>query len=206
VSTQEAREEWAFSAVTASDAPDLLAFFQHAGSACFCRYWHFSGDKNAWLDRLAHSPATNAEELSRELDSAAAGATGALLGVVARAGVGGPIVGWMKLSGSERLQKLYDQRIYRRLPCFQGDRADVFSIGCFLVDPERRRRGIATGLLTAGIRLAQAAGARALEAFPRRAEMLGDEEAFMGPAALFMRSGFEVVHDFAPYPVLRRNF
>jgi GNAT superfamily N-acetyltransferase len=203
VTTHQPREEWALSAVTARDAADLVRFFEHAGSGCFCRYWHFTGDKNAWLDRLAHSPETNAAELVRDLESATPG--GELLGVVARAGTG-PIVGWMKLSGVERLQKLYDQRIYRRLPCFEGDRAGVFAVGCFLVDPARRRQGIATGLLTKGIDLARAAGARSVEAFPRRAPILGDEEAFMGPASLFVRNGFEVVHDFGPYPILRRNF
>ena len=34
----------------------LAALFERAESPCFCRYWHFEGDKNAWLDRCANRP------------------------------------------------------------------------------------------------------------------------------------------------------
>ena len=46
-------------------------------------------------------------------------------------------------------------------------------------------------------------GGTAIEAFPRRSEGLPVEQAFTGPFELFIAEGFTVVHDFAPYPVLR---
>lgn len=78
-----------FSRVTPADASELLALFERVGCACHCRYWHFTGDKNAWLDRLAHHPQKNAEELVADLNAPE------LLGVVARATAEGPIRGWI---------------------------------------------------------------------------------------------------------------
>lgn len=188
-----------FARVLPADAPDVVAFFERVGQPCFCRYWHFEGDKNGWQARLVHTPDENARELTEDLR------TPELHGIVAREASRG-VVGWMKLTRAERVQKLYAQRLYKGLPCFAGDRSDVFTVGCFLVDPEFRRLGVARGLLSAGLEFARAAGARVVEAFPRRAEMLGDEEAWMGPYGLLTAQGFEVVHDFGPYPVLRCTF
>ena len=51
---------------------------------------------------------------------------------------------------------------------------------------------------------ARGAGATSLEAFPRSDVDVADAALMMGPLALFVRAGFEVVHDFSPYPVLRK--
>ncbi|HYO97427.1 MAG TPA: GNAT family N-acetyltransferase [Polyangiaceae bacterium] len=187
-------------AVRAADAPAVLAFFAQNACGCHCRYWHFEGDKNAWLHRLAHEPEQNAGELEHSLRSS----DGTPQAVVARSPEG--VVGWMKLSPAEAVQKLYAQRIYKGLPCFDGDRGGVLTIGCFLVDEHWRRQGVARALLRAGVRIAQQSGARAVEAFPRRGEHLGDPEMWLGPASLFEQEGFDVVNEFGPYPVLRRTF
>src|SRR5262249_28771934 len=41
----------------------LRALFDACHSTCFCRYWHFSGTKNEWLDRCANRPEENSAEL-----------------------------------------------------------------------------------------------------------------------------------------------
>jgi len=122
-------------------------------------------------------------------------------GVVALGG--NDVVGWLKLAPAAAVPKLYAQRVYRRLPCFDGPRDGVLTVGCLLVDPAWRRRGVARALVHGAIAFARAEGARALEAFPRRADELRDEEAFTGPFSLFVEAGFQIVHDFQPYPVLR---
>src|SRR4030095_12422138 len=94
-------------------------------------------------------------------------------------------VGWRKLCPATAVEKLYAQRLYRGLPCFSGDRRGVYAVGCFLVDSEHRERGVARALLDAGIQAAQRAGARAIEAFPRRAEPVHAHELWTGPASIF---------------------
>jgi GNAT superfamily N-acetyltransferase len=184
-------------ALDRANAPELARLFERAGSNCFCSYWHFGGDKNEWQARLAFEPDANRRELLARAEEP-------LAGVVAK-GADGRIVGWMKLEPAASLPKIYAQRPYRALPGLATARAGVWTVGCFLVDPEHRRHGVARALLERGIELARAAGALELEAFPRRAEGVRDEELWTGPFALFTNAGFEVVHEQLQYPVLRRS-
>jgi GNAT superfamily N-acetyltransferase len=175
----------------------LSELFAASACPCHCRYWHFEGDKNAWLDRCAH----HVERSRAEMAEALRARSEQMRGVVACCGP--RVVGWMKLCAAEAVPKLYEQRIYRGLPCFGGDRSGILTVACFLVHPEFRRQHVAEALLTRGVELARAAGARAIEAFPRRAQGVSDGELWMGPIDLFERAGFAEVHDFRPYPVLR---
>lgn len=181
------------------DADDLVALFHAAGSPCFCRFWHFTGTNNEWLDRCANARDENRAEFERAL----AEQNGEARGVVALEG--DVAIGWLKVAPVTVMRKAYDRRLYRGLPCFQGDREGVFAIGCALIHPEHRRRGVATALVRAAVEIAPAWGARALEAFPRNPkEPVSDEELWHGPMGAFQKNGFVVVHDFEPYPVLRR--
>jgi GNAT superfamily N-acetyltransferase len=175
----------------------LMRLFERCSCTCFCRYWHFDGDKNAWLDRLANHPQDSATEMLAALQAR----SDEMSGVVALAGL--EVIGWMKLSPAPAVGKLYAQRLYRGLPCFSGDRAGVLTVGCFLVDPDFRRRHVAELLLAEGMAIGRGSGARAIEAFPRRAEGVSDAELWMGPLEAFERAGFAEVHGFRPYPVLR---
>ncbi len=176
-------------------AEALVALFARTSTPCHCQYWHFSGDKNAWLDRLFHAPEQNREAFIAGL------ASPELKGVVALAG--DQAVGWMKLCPAKRVSKLYEQRLYKGLPCFGGPRDGVLTVGCMLVDEDWRRRGVARSMLRAGVELAFAGGASAIEAFPRRCEQAQAPELWLGPLNVFIEAGFQIVNDFAPYPVLR---
>lgn len=177
----------------------LLALFARTNTPCHCQYWHFGGDKNAWLDRLFHAPEQNREAFVESL--AAPQAASELRGVVALHE--GQALGWLKLCPAERVQKLYDQRLYRGLPTLSGPREGVLTVGCLLVDDDFRRQGIARALVEHAIVLAKAQGARSIEAFPRRSDQAGPAELWTGPFSIFEQAGFEIVSDFAPYPVLR---
>jgi GNAT superfamily N-acetyltransferase len=109
----------------------------------------------------------------------------------------------MKLTPASSVAKLYAQRLYRGLPCFDGDRDGVHAIGCFLVDESWRRRGVARALLRFAIDRARSSGARAIEAFPRRADGIPDEQLWSGPFELFVAEGFRQMHHQQSYPVLR---
>jgi len=186
-------------------AEGLLALFEAAGSGCFCNYWHFEGDKNAWLERCYIKPEENRAALVERL------ASSELCGVVALADE--TTCGWLKLTRAAAVPRLYDQRVYRNLPCFQPSpesRENVFAVGCCYVAETMRGQGVARELLKAATVVARLAGASALEAFPRAlpdgqdsAERLRPDEIWMGPESLFLQAGFIQVSDFRPYPVLR---
>ncbi|HEU4539321.1 MAG TPA: hypothetical protein VFS00_34610, partial [Polyangiaceae bacterium] len=78
----------------------LADLFEACHCACFCRYWHFGGDKNAWLARTAHEPAVN----RREFFGAVAARNDEARGLVAIDDAG-DVVGWMKLAPAPSLSK-----------------------------------------------------------------------------------------------------
>ncbi len=203
---------WRCERATAAHADGLLALFESAGSGCFCNYWYFDGDKNAWLERCYLKPEENRAALVQRL------AGEELCGVVAlgpsereRDGERDPVCGWLNVSRVGSLQRLYDQRVYRNLPCFQAEplaREHVYAVACCYVAESARGRGVARALLTSAIQVVLEAGGTALEAFPRAApahgaERLRPDEVWHGPEALFQSAGFVAVSDFRPYPVLR---
>ena len=169
--------------------------FDASSSPCFCRYWHFTGTKNEWLDRCAHRPEENLAEQIAALRDGDPSARGLV------ALEDGALVGWMKVAPREALPKLTSLPVYRALPFEEG----TWSIGCFLVAAAARRRGVARALVRAAEALVLSWGGRVLEGHPRRSEApLYDEEAWQGPERVFIELGFEPVHDVAPYPVYRK--
>jgi GNAT superfamily N-acetyltransferase len=184
-------------------AEGLVALFEAAGSPCYCRFWHFTGTNNAWLERSALAP----EESRAELLTAIAERSDEARGIVAIATIGSEpprVVGWLKVAPAAIMTKAYDRRLYRKLPCFDGDREGVLLIACALVHPDHRHRGVASALVGGAVQYATVCGARALEALPRRPkEPVSDEELWTGPMGAFTAHGFEIVNDFDPYPVLR---
>ncbi|HSO40969.1 MAG TPA: GNAT family N-acetyltransferase [Labilithrix sp.] len=171
------------------------ALFEAASSSCFCRYWHFTGTKNEWLDRCAHRPEEN---LAEQAAASRAGEPSAS-GLVALDE--GTVVGWMKVAPREALPKLTSLPVYRHLPFEPG----TWSIGCFVVHPASRRRGVARALVQGAVDQVPAWGGRFLEGHPRRSEApLYDEEAWQGPERIFLELGFSAIHDQGPYPVYRK--
>src|SRR5262249_39429456 len=112
-------------------AEGLLALFEGAGSGCYCNYWHFEGDKNAWLERCYVKPEENRAALVARL------AGSELCGVVAL--VEQRVSGWLKLTPASALAKLYAQKPYRGLPQLLGaDRESVYAVGCLYVSEAER--------------------------------------------------------------------
>lgn len=113
----------------------------------------------------------------------------------------GRVIGWMKLTPD--LKKLRALPVYRNLAL--GDPTTTFGVGCFLVHPGEREKGVAQALLAAAPELAKAWGATAIEGFPRRSDApLYPEEMWQGPERAFRSAGFDLAHDETPYPVYRR--
>jgi len=182
------------------------ALFEATGSGCFCRFWHHRGTKNEWLDRCAHRP----EENLAEQEAAVSARDPSGEGLVALDD-DGRVVGWMKVAPRDAMPKLTSLPVYRTIAAHAAGGAATWSIGCFLVHPERRRHGVARALLTAAEAHVLAQGGAVLEGHPRRSSApLYDEEAWQGPESMFVAAGFvEVAADeaaggVAPYPLYRK--
>jgi GNAT superfamily N-acetyltransferase len=176
----------------------ITAFFERAGCTCYCRFWHFPGDKNAWLERGAHRPEENRNEFVSALAAGSAEAEALVAATEA-----GSVVGWMKFAPASEMQKLYSQRPYRTLKVLEPNRRDALVIGCFLVDPAFRGRGVASRLAAAAREAALRQGARCIEAFPFDGTAVSAELLWTGPASTLLRLGFREVARVGPYPILR---
>ena len=103
---------------------------------------------------------------------------------------GDRVVGWISLGPREDYERLAYSKVLAPV-----DDTPVWSIVCFVVSRHARGRGVATGMLEAGIAYARAHGAAMLEAYPadpgdgrRRAA-----DVYQGTLSMFERAGFEVV-------------
>jgi len=135
-------EAYRFERADRAHTEGLCALFESMGSGCYCNYWHFEGDKNAWLERCYLHPEQNRLALQQRL------AAPELCGVVALSARTQALVGWLKVTRATAVPRLYDQRVYRRLPCFNAsdaERSAVFAAACFVVAAEHRGRGVARG-------------------------------------------------------------
>jgi GNAT superfamily N-acetyltransferase len=105
-------------------------------------------------------------------------------------------VGWCQLTPREVLPWL--DRSWVRI-----DVRPVWSISCFYVRIGYRRRGITAALLQAAVKVAEAGGAAALEAYPLD-RSLSPSSTSTGFVSTFKRAGFKVVaHRTPPRPVMR---
>ena len=177
----------------------LRSLLGDVSNGCHCRWWHFEGEDYDWTARCNLEPERNAEAMSEALQTESPTAAG----VVALAG--DEVVGWLKLAPAAAMTKLRRRRVYRTLDCFDGDRSGVLVVGCVVVAPTHRRRGVARSMLRTAIEHARHRGATAVEATPRRAQhVVRDEELWMGPPTIFDEAGFVRVDDGPDaYPVLR---
>jgi GNAT superfamily N-acetyltransferase len=105
-------------------------------------------------------------------------------------------VGWCQLTPREALPWL--DRSWVRI-----DDRPVWSISCFYVRKGYRRRGISVALIQGAEKVAKAAGAAALEAYPLD-RSLSPSASSTGFASTFKRAGFKVVaHRTPPRPIMR---
>ena len=182
--------------LTEAHLPAWADLFVASGCTCYCRYWHFEGDKNAWLARSAFEPERSRDEhaqcVTREQDAGR--------GLIA---LDGPsCVGWLKLTPRACVPKLKRLPVYKNLAL--GDDDLTWSVGCLLVRPDLRNSGISRALIAAAGPQASAWGATALEAYPHvQTTHTSDEQMWRGALSAYLAAGFREVAGERPYPVLR---
>lgn len=176
--------------VTAERWADLERLFGPRGaySGCWCTWW-----------RLSRS------EFSRY---SAAERKQVLQGIVAAGQVPGILaylderpVAWCSIGPRESYPGLERSRILARV-----DDRPVWSIVCFFVAREYRRRGLLVPLIQAAVEYAAQQGARIVEAYPvdPRGQAVEAVRSFTGLAPAFERAGFvEVARRSDRRPIMR---
>jgi GNAT superfamily N-acetyltransferase len=154
---------------------------------CFCMYWHFPGDNEAW--RKA-APAENRAAKARRI--AENGDTGMILFEDETP------VGWLQIGLRKSLPKILE----KIKPPAGPD--GLWSITCFQILPSHRRQGNARALLAIALEHLQRMGVKEVEAYPR-AGTHDDGEVWTGPEKLFLDAGFRRVGGSGEWPVVRKS-
>jgi GNAT superfamily N-acetyltransferase len=176
--------------LTPSLWPDLEALFGRNGASngCWCMYWRIGPEyhkrpreKNriAFRRIVKHGPPP---------------------GLVAFDGE--RAVGWCQLTPRQDLSWL------NRKPAFQPvDHVPVWSLSCFYIRREYRRRGVMKALIVEALKAAKRANASALEAYPVDTAQPGStSNIFTGTASTFRRLGFRIVARAKPSrPIMRHD-
>jgi GNAT superfamily N-acetyltransferase len=187
--------------ISKEDVLRFSAFHAKAHSGCFCRFFHFTGDKNAWLLQASASP----EQNQAESEAALASGDPTSFGVIAEHPKDG-MVGWLKVAPDENLQKLRQLPVYR--PLALAPEQGSWTIGCMLVAETHRRKGIARALLQGAIQFCREQGARQLVALPRTERegvlQTSVHDAFLaqGVQSSLLAEGFVHARGEHPHPVM----
>jgi GNAT superfamily N-acetyltransferase len=110
-------------------------------------------------------------------------------------------VGWCAIAPREAYARLGRSRVMAPV-----DERPVWSVTCFFVARDHRRRGLTVALLRAAARFAAERGARIVEGYPVEPDARQpDTFMYTGLAAAFRAAGFEEVARRSPTrPVMRR--
>ena len=169
--------------VAADRWPDLARVFGERGdqAGCWCQWFKLSA-----ADYRAESRDAKQERLHEQV------ATSASPGVIAW--LGDEPVGWSAVEPYDAYPVLARSTITKRLA---GDPVDrVWSVTCFVVRRDYRRRGVARELLAGAVEHARAGGASAVEGYPVDPGVrpaLTPAERYHGTVSLFETAGFVVV-------------
>ncbi|MEM9343890.1 MAG: GNAT family N-acetyltransferase [Pseudomonadota bacterium] len=104
-------------------------------------------------------------------------------------------VGWVQVGPrSDVPEWSAARRLTAPLTREEADDPAVWGVSCFVIRVGHRRKGYASALLEASVSYARRGGARLLDACPVEAKPKASAGSlFHGPAAIFVRAGFEEV-------------
>jgi ribosomal protein S18 acetylase RimI-like enzyme len=176
--------------VTPDRWDDLVELFGERGasSGCWCMFFRLTGEQ---FQRQAGAAAREGlRALVRE---------GAVPGLLAYAE--GRPVGWCSVAPRDQFQRVLRSPVLRPV-----DDRRVWSVVCFYIDRASRRRGVAERLVDAAVRHAAAAGAEALEGYPRDTSSRphSNAELYVGTVSMFQAAGFQEVERRSPTrPIMR---
>jgi GNAT superfamily N-acetyltransferase len=189
---RSARSAYEFHPLTPDRWPDLERVFGAKGACggCWCMWWRASPSE------FRRGKGAGNRRAFRRL------VTGGLEpGILAYDARGTP-VGWCAIAPRKEYPRLDRSRILAPV-----DDRQVWSVTCFFIAREHRRRGLSRALLEAAVRFAAERGARIVEGYPvePRARQ-PDPFVWTGLASAFRRAGFREVARRSPTrPIMRRR-
>ncbi len=169
-----------FEPLTKANWTKFVQLFGEKGACgnCWCMYYRLSkadfkegkasdGNKNAMLELVKEKKSTG------------------ILGFYE-----GQPIAWCAFAPREDFTKLERSRVHKRI-----DDKPVWSIPCFFIDKNFRRKGITLELLKGVISYAKEKGIKIIEAYPTipTTESLPDSFAWIGLYKSFERAGFDIV-------------
>jgi len=141
--------------------------------SCWCMWWRQSSSE--WQKRKGSD---RKEALKRTVFQ------GKVPGILAYSN--GDPVGWCSIAPREEFHRLERSRTLKRI-----DDQQVWSVVCFFVVRQFRRKGVSTMLLKAAVEYARRQGAKIIEGYPNRSrKMLHDTIVYTGLASAFLKVGF----------------
>lgn len=160
-----------------------------ACGGCWCMYWRLT--RTQFNDQQG--------ELNRRSIKALVD-VGAVPGILAY--IDDQPVGWCSVAPREEFSALARSRILKPI-----DDQPVWSVVCFFITRQQRRKGLTVELLEAAVEYAHAKGASIIEGYPvePREGKAPDVFVFTGLASAFKQAGFtEVLRRSETRPIMRR--
>jgi len=181
----------AFTPLTAAEWDDLVGLFGPRGACggCWCMWWRLS--RREFARRKGEG---NRRALKRLVER------GPAPGILACDG--DRAVGWCCVGPREDFPLLERSRVLARV-----DDEPVWSIVCFFVARDHRRKGLTRRLVAAAVSYAAGRGARVVEAYPIDAgRAQPDAFVYTGLVPAFASNGFvEVARRSQRRPIMRRR-
>jgi GNAT superfamily N-acetyltransferase len=183
-------EKLEFYPLTPERWSDFEALFGRRGACggCWCMWWRL---KRSEFEK--HKGESNRRAIKKIVES------GEIPGLLAY--VGKNPVAWCAVAPRDSYPVLERSRVLKRV-----DSMPVWSIVCFYVASQFRRRGIMLKLIKAAVEYAQANGAETVEAYPvvPRKSNIPDMFAFTGLVGAYTKAGFkEVIRRSETRPIMR---
>jgi len=173
--------------------PDVERLFGPNGACagCWCMCWRAESYK-AWMEMRG----TRAREAFRNLVQKSKAH-----GVLAFAE--NEPVGWCSFGPRSHFPVLAQLNAYKR-----SDTKDVWSITCFFIHRNWRRKGLSRGLLNAALKIIRKRGVKIVEGYPatttKDGRRLSASFAWTGPMKIYEEQGFKMVQATNPLKPLVR--
>jgi GNAT superfamily N-acetyltransferase len=184
--------EYEYRPLTPERWDDLETLFGPNGaySGCWCMWWRLRGP-----DWSANRGESNRRGLKDVVDG------GEHVGVLAYAGA--VPVGWCAVAPRDAYLRLREERvrIFKKV-----DDQPVWTVTCFFVNRNHRRKGVTLGLLRAAVQYAVDNGATIVEGYPIEPAdgRIASSSAYTGLLSTFQKAGFvEVLRRHESRPIMR---